>query len=74
MSEIHATGKVVIQSDHHAVEYDLDDQLGGCTLYFKVKGKDRVVPVFIREIDDAIALLQRGKAAIEALEPESVKK
>ena len=68
MSAINLDGAIRLETDTHTVEYEPGQQTGGQTLFLRVKGGNKNVPIFIAHIDEVIEMLQRGKKAIEALE------
>lgn len=68
MSAIEINGSITIDSDTHTVEYELGQMTGSQTLYLRVKGGDKNVPIFVAHIDEVVEMLQRGKHAIQALE------
>ena len=68
MSFFDIDGSLRIETDTHTVEYEPGQQTGGQTLFLRVKGGNKNVPIFVAHIDEVIEMLQRGKKAIEALE------
>jgi len=68
MSEQNIEGQIVIEGERHEVEYEPSGQTGLSTLYLRVKGGDKNVPIFIKQVDEVIEMLERGKRTIKALE------
>jgi len=68
MSTLNIEGAIQIESDTHTVEYEPGAMTGAQTLYLRIKGGNKNVPIFVAQVDEVIEMLQRGKRAIEALE------
>jgi len=69
MSGINLEGGIIIEGKVHAVEYEPGVVTGLSTLHLRIKGIDKNVPIYFSQIDEVIEMLQRGKKAIQALEP-----
>lgn len=68
MSTFTLDGAMQISSRTHTVEYDLSSMVGGSTLYLRVSGGNKNVPIFYTEIDEVIEMLEKVKLVIFALE------
>ena len=62
------TGCITMIGNSHSVEYEPGGMTGLSTLYLRVNEVKHCVPIHINSIDEVVEMLQRGKAAIDALE------
>ena len=68
MRNIELEGIVRLNSDKHIVEYELDSQTGGMTLFLRVKDGKHSVPIYYRDIESVTRMLQIGRKAILSIE------
>jgi hypothetical protein len=68
MSSFDFDGALRIETDTHTVEYEPGQMTGSKTLFLRIKGGDKNVPIFVSKVDDVIEMLRRGKLIIDALE------
>ncbi|MCP4304699.1 MAG: hypothetical protein GY788_07450 [bacterium] len=73
MQNIELEGKIQLHSNKHTVEYELDTMTGGKTLFLRLRGEGKHnVPIYHREIDGVIQMLEKGKKAIMALDGDGI--
>lgn len=71
MSKFDLNGKLTIENGHHVLEYEPGAMVGLGTLFLRVDGGQRNVPIHRDRLDDVISMLERGRDLLDALEKPS---
>ena len=71
MAKLSIEGQIIIEGAGYEVEYEPSAMAGASTLFLRVAGNNHNVPIFIGKLDTIIDMLERGRAAINALENNS---
>jgi|14BtaG_2_1085337.scaffolds.fasta_scaffold226386_1 hypothetical protein len=65
---INVEGKVLLEGEHHTVEYEPSGQTGLGTIYLRCSGAKHNVPIYYKHLDEAIDMMNRMRSAVEAIE------